>query len=493
MKNKIIKSIIVLFLSLYSVSCDKDVSVTPPETPVPAGSFSIDSNPKGAEIFVNNKTTGRVTPDSLTFLAKGKYDIRLKLPLYRDSLFSINLGEEEKTSLFVDFNRSPAMMGKLYCSTDPRNAEVYLNGKLTNSRTPVTFTDLLPGTYTVGFKAYGCRDDSEKVVVKSGLQSNISIALKDTTIWVTYDMSNSGLPSNNLTCCAVDGRGVLWIGTASNGLVSFDGTNWKTYTPSNSNLPSSTITSLAVPNYDMYPYLGQTIYIGTGNGLAIYSGGAITQYKKENSPLPDNRVKSVSIDGGNYVWIGTEGGLAIYLPNDNKWETYTTANSPLPENIITSLSAMPGLERHHEAWIGTAHSGVTYFDYVGKKWSLVKSTPGGAMSSVAFSNYTGLWFAWAGTTHSSSGIMNYNNNIFTNFTLGTPVNTIESIVPRPDATWVASSEGLYVKPTGGIWDRLTPDNSKLPTSSIKGIAFDAHGNAWIITYNKGVVKYKLKR
>ncbi|MEN3039757.1 MAG: two-component regulator propeller domain-containing protein [Candidatus Kryptonium sp.] len=56
---------------------------------------------------------------------------------------------------------------------------------------------------------------------------------------------------------------------------------------------------------------GNYVWVGTVGGLVRFdrTTGAMTFYNKANSGLPDNYVFSIAIDGQGNKWIGTRRGL----------------------------------------------------------------------------------------------------------------------------------------------------------------------------------------
>jgi sugar lactone lactonase YvrE len=94
----------------------------------------------------------------------------------------------------------------------------------------------------------------------------------------------------SFTALALDSKGMVWIGSYSQGLHSFDGTGWKTYTLENDKLSSNHINDIAVDAQDR-------VWIGTEYGLSVFDGTAFTVYRMSNSDLIDNDVKAVVVSG----------------------------------------------------------------------------------------------------------------------------------------------------------------------------------------------------
>jgi len=108
----------------------------------------------------------------------------------------------------------------------------------------------------------------------------------------------------------------IWVGTGRGGLVKIDRLSgislfWRKL---NSGLPSNSIRSIVIDASD-------NKWIGTEEGLAKFDGVNWTVYNTSNSGLPSNSVSSIIIDASDNKWIGTGAGLAKF--DDINWEIFT--------------------------------------------------------------------------------------------------------------------------------------------------------------------------
>src|SRR4030067_765087 len=80
---------------------------------------------------------------------------------------------------------------------------------------------------------------------------------------------------------------------------------------------------------------GDFLWVGSYGGLAKLNKntGDMTRYNTANSGLPDNMISSIAKDVNGDLWIGTDNGLARF--NGVSWVVYNSGNSPLPRNDIT--------------------------------------------------------------------------------------------------------------------------------------------------------------
>lgn len=95
---------------------------------------------------------------------------------------------------------------------------------------------------------------------------------------------------------------------------------------------------------------GDYIWVGTSGGLVKLNKntGSSIFYNKLNSGLPDNSVESIAIDNSGNKWIGTW-GASLAKFDGNSWTIYNTFNSGLPLNDVVSLA----IDNSDNKWIGT--------------------------------------------------------------------------------------------------------------------------------------------
>jgi len=191
-------------------------------------------------------------------------------------------------------------------------------------------------------------------------------------IWSHY---TTGLPGNQVRGITLDHQGLMWVAFSGAGIASYDGDSFTPYNISNSQILSNGVTCLDVrTNGDLY--IGTTdgisvrttdgswlyyqdpvniLYIyaikckangtvvaGTsGYGFLTYDGTNIYQYYD----VSYKNVKAIEEDISGNTWLGTDNGLFKWTGSG--FTHYTTANG-LPTNNITSLL----YDSKSRLWIG---------------------------------------------------------------------------------------------------------------------------------------------
>ncbi|WP_164891165.1 type IX secretion system anionic LPS delivery protein PorZ [Botryobacter ruber] len=134
--------------------------------------------------------------------------------------------------------------------------------------------------------------------------------------------------------------------TIENGLYVFDDetmqSRYLSIGEGSGGLPSGDI-------YAMAKDLNGEIWIGTGNGVAVYfNPGDVFSAQSFDAhipiinrrPLLDGQgVRSIAVDGANRKWMATDNGLWLFSPDgDEQIYHFTTRNSPLPSDKVLSVA-----------------------------------------------------------------------------------------------------------------------------------------------------------
>lgn len=116
-----------------------------------------------------------------------------------------------------------------------------------------------------------------------------------------------GLASNELTSVALDASGRLWVGTVGNGVSRrrADGSGWDLVNTFDG-LPVDSVTALHA--------VGDTVWIGTTRGLALWNGTQVTGSLPDGNTVSfDTTFSSIAItaivQAGDSLWLGTRRGI----------------------------------------------------------------------------------------------------------------------------------------------------------------------------------------
>ena len=154
----------------------------------------------------------------------------------------------------------------------------------------------------------------------------------------TDPLSENAL-SSNMIHGIYENNNVLWVGTNKDGLNVIDRNTNTVYqlTAENSYLTNNEIKDIT--GYD------DKVFIGTNNGLNVVSTSStdyyspLTETYTTNNGLPSNKIRALFVDNKNYLWIGTNKGLAVLNPKTKKITnlSYVLEKAGVPNAFVKSI------------------------------------------------------------------------------------------------------------------------------------------------------------
>jgi hypothetical protein len=137
-------------------------------------SVVVTSDPPGSEVFFDGFSTGQKTPAVVTDVSPGLHRVSVQaagyIPGEKEVLVTDSVGDLVDERVFIWLEPYPH--GSLNLTSDPDRARVYISGRYTGERTPVTIPYLPIGMYIV--KLVGEEESrSYEVVVTPGEEKNI--------------------------------------------------------------------------------------------------------------------------------------------------------------------------------------------------------------------------------------------------------------------------------------------------------------------------------
>ena len=230
---------------------------------------------------------------------------------------------------------------------------------------------------------------------------------------------DQGLPDSFIRAIAKDDKGIIWLGTHTGGLISYDGNVFGQYTKNNG-LSSNMVISLLIDSKN-------NIWIGTeDNGINLYNGRDIIRFNKKQG-LPSNTIQAILEDKKGNIWFATTEGLSMF--DGESFYTYTVKQG-LNSDIVTSLCE----DDNGNIWIGT-YGGVTKYnpnaaqnDMYTPTFTTYTEEDGlvfDKILSVEQDNNGNMWFGTYG-----GGASMFNGDTFVNYSTeqGLGDNTILSII-----------------------------------------------------------------
>jgi ligand-binding sensor domain-containing protein len=211
-----------------------------------------------------------------------------------------------------------------------------------------TIEQNIPNPSSGSIKSIQQKTDGSIALLKEGF----GVVLKENNQWTNYPIQ-SGLNATNLKKIVVGNNGLSWIiGPKQQGVVLFQKQNnqgiWRQLNTGkgSGNLPSMQVTSITEDK-------DGSIWIGTDNGIAIFQCTNINEACDAYLPIVESNgfngylfqketIHSISIDGANRKWIGTNNGAWLISKDGTEvLQHFTTENSPLSNNAVLSIGIEP--------------------------------------------------------------------------------------------------------------------------------------------------------
>lgn len=227
-------------------------------------------------------------------------------------------------------------------------------------------------------------------------------------------------------------------------------------------------------------------------------GPAWMIYTSATSPLVDNHVDAIVVDGEGNKWIATDGGANRF--NQGSWQKFTDElNFNGPFGASAKVNAI-AVGRDARVWFGLAGGGVRIFDRFGtgiRPWTSY-TTPdltSDMVYGVAVDIYNNTWVGTSvgvsryvpSTTQAGVGAW-YPYVGGNSLIPSEPVKCV-GINPNDNTIWFGTYGHGVVSYDGDVnWDLSSPSNAPLPVISM---TFNYHNVAWFGTYADWVYEYSV--
>ncbi|MBI2424767.1 MAG: SUMF1/EgtB/PvdO family nonheme iron enzyme [Candidatus Hydrogenedentes bacterium] len=138
------------------------------------GYLSIDSDPMGAEVWLNGEERIGLTPMVKYPLPVGDYTYQIRMENFYPLDESVSIGIDDqysKRSTLVPMESELAVLSR------PGGASIFINNQLQQSNTPAKFT-LAPGSYLISVYLSGYAEKTERVVLEANKPSQVQLEME---------------------------------------------------------------------------------------------------------------------------------------------------------------------------------------------------------------------------------------------------------------------------------------------------------------------------
>ncbi len=207
------------------------------------------------------------------------------------------------------------------------------------------------------------------------------------------------------------------------------------------------------------------LWIATFGGLLRFDGVRFEIFDLDTLPgLPSNRLTSLTSDGADGMWIGTQEGDLVHLRDHSIVEV--RPRQPWADAVVSVL-----VDRSSGLWVGADSGVVRRFD--GREWSSVLGAgPGGGYQSTCIDSVGDVRIAHGSDLYGFDAQGTQRSKLVAPARIG-------AIAPAlDDGLWVGLDDGL-ARERGGILERveLTPAFHEPVTALLS----DPRGGVWLGT------------
>ncbi|MBN1272940.1 MAG: PEGA domain-containing protein [Candidatus Aminicenantes bacterium] len=185
------------------------------------GVLRINSNPSGAEVFIDEKNQAAGQTPLVVGYREGTATFRLKKEkAEKKETLRVRAGQETQSPIYKLKKRSSLLYiiggavlagggtaavlllsggeaeetipaGTIHVYSTPKGASVYLDGSATGKTTDCTLTDVSPGSHTVKLAKEGYVEEEETVLVTEGGAATVNLTLTQHTLNITDPKSDT--------------------------------------------------------------------------------------------------------------------------------------------------------------------------------------------------------------------------------------------------------------------------------------------------------------
>ncbi|MDD1690549.1 MAG: DUF3344 domain-containing protein [Methanoregula sp.] len=135
----------------------------------------VESDPPGADIYVDGFSTGLTTPYLVRNLSDQDHLIRVSKPGYYPLESTVRIAGVDLVRRFV---LEPYMNGMLSVASNPSGGKIYINGKDTGKKTPYVFQYMTVGKYTIKVVQNQTKATYEEFMVEPNVVNEVNLTLK---------------------------------------------------------------------------------------------------------------------------------------------------------------------------------------------------------------------------------------------------------------------------------------------------------------------------
>jgi ligand-binding sensor domain-containing protein len=330
--------------------------------------------------------------------------------------------------------------------------------------------------YSPGQRCNSVALDGEMVWI--GTTGGLACYHRSTQTMEFINHANSDLPSNRISCVAVDPAGVKWICISHGPLVRYDGNSMQSFTP-----------GFWYVNFNSIAIAGvNDIWLGTElGGLVHFDGANFIQYTGYTSNPDTPNAYDVQLDSLGRVWFSNHDGTSLtgeLVCWDGANWSYLSHPQPPPSYSCATAFAIGA---NGDFWIGTNQFGVFHYD--GENWTQYTEDNSQLQGRYVLSLAEKDGWVWIGT---EDGLNVFTGSAWAIYNTSTTPSMLSNhvwdiVFDDTDSSWFATSQGLMRK-LGTLWICINTSNTILSANRVNTQLQTMDGTQWFGTYD-GLISF----
>ncbi|GHT45780.1 hypothetical protein AGMMS49965_22960 [Bacteroidia bacterium] len=153
------------------------------------GTLKIITKPDDADIFIDDKLQTSKSPLTLDRKESGTYTVRAEKAMYKPTNKSVTITDGQTTTETIELLPN---FGSLVINTKPEGANIFIDGKLQPSKSPLTLDRIESGTYKIEAQEPRHKPTSKQVTITDGQTTRETIDLSPNFATVTLISEQDG-------------------------------------------------------------------------------------------------------------------------------------------------------------------------------------------------------------------------------------------------------------------------------------------------------------
>ncbi len=149
----------------------------------PTGAIYVESNPTGADVYLDGQSTGKKTNCNLENVKIGGRTIKLTKSGYLDWQQTVTVNQGQTSTVDATLTTTT---GNIQVNSTPTEAKIYLDGTDTGNLTDCLLTNLAAGNHSIKLTKSGYADWQQTVTVNPGQTTTVNATLDPTGGYILF-------------------------------------------------------------------------------------------------------------------------------------------------------------------------------------------------------------------------------------------------------------------------------------------------------------------